>query len=73
MFSAIHFSAARSQASLVRLLALVGSLPVPVNGMPRIVAASSSSCHRSDSYWFMVPAGAPPVDGLPGPGQLAGM
>ena len=65
--SASHFSPAIVHGSMLRLLALVGSLPVPMYGMPRIDANSSSVWNRSSSAGVMAPPG------LFGPGQVFGM
>jgi hypothetical protein len=53
--------------STFRLLALVGSLPVPMYGMPRIAANSSSVRSRSSSLADIVPPG------LFGPNHVLGM
>ena len=45
--SAVHFSPAIVHGSMLRLFALVGSLPVPMNGVPRMAPNSSSICSRS--------------------------
>ena len=65
--SAIHFSQAMVHGSMLRLLALVGSLPVPMYGMPRIAANSSSVRSRNSSAGVMVPPA------LLGPNQVFGM
>ena len=65
--SAVHFSPAIVHGSMLRLFALVGSLPVPRYGVPRIAPNSSSTVNRSRSSWVMVPPA------LPGPSQVLGM
>ena len=66
-FSAVHFSPASVHGSMFRLLAFVGSLPVPRYGVPRIVPNSSSVWNRRRSAAVMVPPA------LPGPSQVLGM
>ena len=68
VLSAIHFSQAIVHGSMLRSLALVGSLPVPMYGMPRIAANSSSVWRRSSSV-----GGHRRRPALFGPDQVFGM
>jgi hypothetical protein len=65
--SAVHFSPETVHGEMFRLLALVGSPPVPMYGMPRIAANSSSVRSRSSSLADMV------RPGRLGPNHVLGM